>query len=342
MKTVYSDKHHLHAPPKEFLAGELVDNFEKPQRAEFVLEAVKERNFGEIIEPSEFPIEHILKIHTKDYIDFLMNGFDEWSKIYSSNAFATAFNIQHGCKGPPKAIEGKLGYYLADTSLSLTETSWEALKVSTDIALTAQKLMLNGEKTAFALCRPPGHHASASFGAGYCFLNNVAIATQYALDNGAKRIAILDIDYHHGNGTQDIFYSRDDVLFLSIHGDPNEEFPYFLGHADEKGNGLGLGYNYNYPLPMKSDWKEYKKALESAINEIHTYKPDQIIVSLGVDTYKDDPISQFLLENKNYFEIGSMIKEINIPTLFIMEGGYAVQEIGINVANVLEGFTKSI
>jgi acetoin utilization deacetylase AcuC-like enzyme len=338
MKTVYSDKHHLHAPAKEFLAGELVDNFEKPSRAEFVLAAIKERNLGDIIQPQDFPIDHILKIHTQDYVDFLMNGFDEWSKLYSSNAFASAFNIQHNCTRPPKTIEGKLGYYLADTSLGLTKTSWDAIKTSVDVVLTAQNLILSGEQTAFALCRPPGHHATASIGAGYCFLNNVAIAAQYALDKGAKRVVILDVDYHHGNGTQDIFYSRDDVFFLSIHGDPSIEYPFFLGYEDEVGDGKGIGFNKNYPLPFGSKWNKYSEALSNALDKIKKYNPDQIIISLGVDTYMEDPISQFKLESNDFKKMGALIREVNIPTLFVLEGGYAVKEIGINVANTLEGF----
>ncbi|VFT17524.1 acetylpolyamine aminohydrolase [Pseudomonas aeruginosa] len=173
---------------------------------------------------------------------------------------------------------------------------------------------------------------------GYCFFNNAAIAAQAFLDRGAGRVAILDVDYHHGNGTQDIFYDRADVLFTSIHGDPRFEYPYFLGYADEKGNGVGTGYNFNYPLAAGSDWATWSQALQAAIRQIQAYAADVLIVSLGVDTFKEDPISQFRLDSPDYLRMGEAIGKLGLATLFVMEGGYAVEEIGINAVNVLQGF----
>ena len=173
---------------------------------------------------------------------------------------------------------------------------------------------------------------------GYCYLNNAAIAAQAMLDQGAKRVAILDVDYHHGNGTQDIFYDRGDVLFTSIHGHPSHEYPYFLGFADEKGQGVGAGCNFNYPLQAGSDWATWGLALQDACRQIAEYAPDALIVSLGVDTFKDDPISQFKLASPDYLRMGEVIGRLGLQTLFVMEGGYAVEEIGINAVNVLQGF----
>jgi acetoin utilization deacetylase AcuC-like enzyme len=176
---------------------------------------------------------------------------------------------------------------------------------------------------------------------GYCYLNNVAIAAQAFLDQGCKKIAILDVDYHHGNGTQSIFYARSDVLFTSIHGHPEAEFPFFLGYADEHGEGEGAGFNFNYPLPAGSGWQAWSAALEQACAEIECYAADIIVVSLGVDTFKDDPISQFKLDSPDYLTMGARIARLGKPTLFVMEGGYAVEEIGINAVNVLEGFEEA-
>ncbi|MDD2704866.1 MAG: histone deacetylase family protein, partial [Acidocella sp.] len=211
-------------------------------------------------------------------------------------------------------------------------------KASVVVALTGAKLPRDGERAVFSLCRPPGHHAGADQLGGYCFLNNAAIAVQKLLDDGAKRVAVLDVDYHHGNGTQHIFYNRDDVLFVSLHGHPDEEFPYLLGYEDETGAGAGAGYNVNYPLRWGTQWPEYEAALETGIKRIADYAPDALVISLGVDTYKNDPISHFQLEHEHFTKIGAHIAELGLPTLFVMEGGYAVAEIGINAVNVLTGF----
>ncbi|MCK1787164.1 histone deacetylase family protein, partial [Pseudomonas sp. TNT11] len=199
-----------------------------------------------------------------------------------------------------------------------------------------------GAHSAFALCRPPGHHAAGDLMGGYCYLNNAAIAAQAFLDQGQRKVAILDVDYHHGNGTQSIFYARNDVLFTSIHGHPEAEFPFFLGYADERGEGAGEGFNFNYPLPAGSDWPHWSAALDEACTEIERYAADIVVVSLGVDTFKDDPISQFKLDSPDYLAMGARIARLGKPTLFVMEGGYAVAEIGINAVNVLEGFEGSI
>lgn len=339
MKTIYTEKHALHAPAKEFSLGILGDPFEKPDRARVVYGAVKQRNFGAFLEPKEFPHSAFLSVHDAGYVDFLQNGYAQWmAEGYTGDAFASAFNVQHAGARPPQCIDGKFGYYMSGCTFALTKTSWEAIESSAFVALTAQKLISDGEESAFALCRPPGHHATAKCASGYCFLNNAAIATQAFLNDGAKRVAILDVDYHHGDGTQDIFYARDDVMFASLHADPAVDYPYFRGYADEMGQGRGLGFNLNYPLPFGTDYAAYALALQDAVRKIGAYAPDALVVSLGVDTFENDPISRFLLKSADYFKIGAQIASLKKPTLFVLEGGYAVEEIGINVANVLEGF----
>jgi acetoin utilization deacetylase AcuC-like enzyme len=195
-----------------------------------------------------------------------------------------------------------------------------------------------GDRSAYALCRPPGHHAGRAVFGGYCFLNNAALAAQHLLDDGARRVAVLDIDYHHGNGTQDIFYRRADVLFASIHADPRTEYPFYLGHADETGDGAGEGFNLNLPLAAGATSAQWFAALETACIRIAGFGADALVVSLGVDTFAGDPLSRFALQSADFLRIGERIAHLGLPTAFVFEGGYSVAEIGINVVNVLEGF----
>jgi acetoin utilization deacetylase AcuC-like enzyme len=240
----------------------------------------------------------------------------------------------------PKDLDGRLGFYSFDCGTPITATSWQAIKASADVALTGAGLISGGARAAFALCRPPGHHAGSDHFGGYCFLNNAALAAQKLRDDGAKRVAILDVDYHHGNGTQQIFYRRGDVLVVNIHADPDQEYPYFLGFADEAGAGAGEGFNVNMPLPWGTEWPAWAEALEAGLKRILAFGADAIVVSLGVDTYKNDPISKFRLDHDDFTAMGGMIARANIPTLFVMEGGYAVAEIGVNAVNVLTGFNE--
>ena len=173
---------------------------------------------------------------------------------------------------------------------------------------------------------------------GYCYINNAAVAAQRFLDLGAKRVSVLDVDYHHGNGTQEIFYSRADVQVINFHADPMQEYPYFLGHKDETGTGAGDGFNINYPMPFGTEFETWYAALEDGCNKLAAYKPDIVVVSLGVDTFEKDPISRFKLRSEHYPLIGARIAKLGLPTLFVMEGGYAVAEIGVNAVGVLTGF----
>lgn len=199
-----------------------------------------------------------------------------------------------------------------------------------------------GEHAAFSLCRPPGHHAAIDMYGGYCFINNAAAAAQHLLDKGAIRVAIVDVDFHHGNGTQDIFYTRDDVLFVSLHGDPMDAFPHFLGHAEETGKGSGEGYNHNYPMKPGTQFSEWRGALTDGLGKVVQYKPDALVISLGVDTFENDPISFFKLKSDDFTTYGGDIAKLGLPTLFVMEGGYDIGEIGVNTVNVLQGFEAAI
>ncbi|MCY1329194.1 Acetylpolyamine amidohydrolase 2 [compost metagenome] len=339
MLTIYSDDHRLHHGQHELIDGQFTPCYEKPSRADMVLDRVKAVNLGDIQTPRDFGLEPILRVHSEGFVRFLQHAWRDWLATgRTHDMLPIAWPTRRLRQKEPDCIDGRLGYYSFDAGAPITAGTWQAITSSVNVALTGLAELSRGAGPVFSLCRPPGHHASADYMGGYCFFNNAAIAAQAALDQGAGRVAILDVDYHHGNGTQDIFYDRADVLFTSIHGDPRFEYPYFLGYADEKGLGVGEGYNFNYPLASGSDWSVWSLALQAAIRQIRAYAPDLLIVSLGVDTFKEDPISQFKLDSPDYLRMGEHIAALGLPTLFVMEGGYAVEEIGINAVNVLQGF----
>jgi acetoin utilization deacetylase AcuC-like enzyme len=339
MKTVYSEDHRQHFPQGELSGGEFVTPFERPSRVEYILRRLKARGFEAPIGPDKLAMGPVRKIHDKGFLKFLETAWDEWQKAgFRGEIIPTGFPMRRMQQRVPRNIDGKAGYYTLATETAITAGTWAAAKSSAAVALTAQKLVAGGDSSAFALCRPPGHHAATDMYGGYCFLNNASIAAQAFLGQGASRVAILDVDVHHGNGTQDIFYRRKDVLFLSLHGQPEDAYPYFLGYADETGEGDGEGFNVNYPMAPGTKYEKWGKALEDACKKVKRYGPDALVVSLGVDTFKKDPISFFKLDSEDFTTYGARIAKLKLPTLFVMEGGYAVEEIGINTVNVLEGF----
>jgi acetoin utilization deacetylase AcuC-like enzyme len=342
MKTVYSPRHLGHCDHVELSEGRLVPAFEKPERAEMIRAAVEERGIGLLVPPTAHGLEPLKAVHHADYVDFLGKAWDLWLAEGRDRPALPSFWRAPGMRlREPASIDGKLGHFSFDAGCCLVSGSWDAIAASADVALTGAGLLADGERAAFALCRPPGHHAHKGAMGGYCYVNNAAVAAQSLLDLGAARVAVLDVDYHHGNGTQSIFYERRDVLVCSIHADPAQEYPYFLGYEDERGAGDGEGFNANYPLPWGSGFADWSAALGEACRRVAGFGPDMVLVSLGVDTYRDDPISQFRLDTPDYLSIGARIAQLRKPTLFVMEGGYAVDAIGVNVANTLQGFLEA-
>ncbi|TRX72805.1 histone deacetylase family protein [Pseudomonas mangiferae] len=339
MLTIYSDDHRLHHGQHELIGGHFMPCFEKPSRADMVLERLRAVNLGDVRGPDEHGREPLRRVHTDGFLNFLEHAWADWQATgRDHDMLPIAWPVRRLRQVEPDDIDGRLGYYSLDAGAPITAGTWRAITASANVALSGQAELAKGARGVFSLCRPPGHHAASDYIGGYCYLNNAAIAAQAMLDQGARRVAILDVDYHHGNGTQDIFYDRPDVLFTSIHGDPRFEYPYFLGHADEKGQGPGEGFNRNYPLASGSDWSVWGQALADACRLIAGYGADALVVSLGVDTFKEDPISQFKLDSPDYLRMGEVIAGLGLQTLFVMEGGYAVEEIGINAVNVLQGF----
>ncbi len=342
MKIVYSEDHRLHFPQGEIFGGELVTPFERPSRMEYVLRELKARKMTDFASPAALDMKPVHQVHDAGYLEFLENAWGMWMAAGYRGEITPACIPTRGLRQrKPKAIDGLVGYYIHSVETMITAGTWDAARASASVAQTAQKLVTGGGHAAFALCRPPGHHAHSDLYGGYCFLNNAAIAAQGFLDAGAKRVAILDVDVHHGNGTQDIFYRRDDVLFLSIHGEPEHTYPHFLGYVDEVGEGKGEGFNVNYPIAPGGKFDVWGAALGDACKRIKAYAPDVLVVSLGVDTFKDDPISPLKLESQDFITYGGVIAKLKLPTLIVMEGGYAIDAIGINTVNVLEGFENA-
>jgi acetoin utilization deacetylase AcuC-like enzyme len=343
VKTVYSDSHRAHHIELEHSGNAFIPCYELPARADDVLARVRSADLGPVLSPNDHGRAPLTAIHAHDYVEFLERAWDDWLAAgHTGDAFSGCTPMADMNARVPASIQGRLGYYSFDSSAPITSGTWRAAYDAAQCALTGAELLAQGEASAFALCRPPGHHASTAYFGGYCYLNNAAIAAQALLDRGRSRVAILDVDYHHGNGTQSIFYARSDVLFASIHGDPRHEYPYFSGYTDETGSGAGQGYTCNYPLPLGSGPERWFAALGEACARIRDYRPDALVVSLGVDTFERDPISSFKLRSADYLEFGRAIRALGTPTLFALEGGYALDAIGVNVTNALVGFQSGV
>lgn len=340
MKIFHNPDHIYHAPAQELHRGAFVPSHEGPHRMDMLLSGLAKHGYGKLNAPHIDASDAITTVHSQRYVHFLQSAWQEWQDAgYSGDVLPMSYPYNKRRAHPPVDIDGKAGYYAASADCVLTETSWHGIKSGADCALSAADYVHHNGGAALALTRPPGHHAGAEYMAGYCYLNYAAISAQYMRDQGVSKVAILDVDFHHGNGTQDIFYARDDIFFASLHGEPDHHFPYFWGHADEVGSGAGEGFNANYPLPAGTQYTAWKEALKSALKRITDFGADALIVSLGVDTFENDPISSFKLKTPDYADYGREIAALELPTLMIMEGGYGVPEIGDNLAGVLDGFS---
>jgi acetoin utilization deacetylase AcuC-like enzyme len=332
MIIVFDPRQRAHAPALELMNGAFVPFAETVARADAILAAIG---------PAQAPVDHkeapLRAVHDEAYLAFLWAAHQDWRAAgRAGDASGYAWPVVRRRPLDLDRIDAKLGAYSFDASSPIAAGTWEGAYWSAQSALTALDHVLAGERAAFALCRPPGHHAGRDYLGGYCYLNNAAIAASAAAAIG-KTVAILDIDYHHGNGTQDIFYARRDILFVSIHADPRTDYPYYWGHADETGEGEGEGATLNLPLPRGTDLAAYLPALDTALARIADFAPDLLVVSYGADTFAGDPISHFALETMDYRVIAARIASLGVPSLVVMEGGYAVDALGANVAHFLSG-----
>ena len=345
MITFFNPQHALHQGRLEMFRGQLVPCFEVPARVDHVLAELQRRQLGPILAPEPFENSALTSIHSARYLDFLAHAWAEWVALDATNAARDALPSVWPVRTLrsdvlPANFAARMGLFSMDAGTPLMSGTWAAARAGADCALSAAKAVAGGARAAFALTRPPGHHAGADFFGGYCFLNNAALAAQSLRDQGFERVAVLDVDYHHGNGTQAIFYERADVFFTSIHGDPHTEYPFYLGYADETGAGAGLGCNMNLPLPRGTGFVAWRDALSQALKGIATFGAQALVVSLGLDTFAGDPVAGFYLQSDDYGCVGADIATAGLPTVFVFEGGYAVAEVGVNACNVLQGFVS--
>ncbi len=350
MKIFLSAEHALHNPPFELLDGKPTPYFEMPRRVEIILAALTRAGFADHVAAPSATVADLTAVHTPDYLDYLANAYDRWRAAgLNEPVFPSAWPLP-GLRLRRDCPQAAAGSYTFDLSAPIVAGTFSAARSAAGAALAGAEALVQGERGGYALCRPPGHHAAAAMAGGYCYLNNAALAADRLARSSASAaatwslrapaVAVLDIDYHHGNGTQSIFYERSDVLTISLHADPAREYPYYLGYADERGAGAGEGYNVNLPLPAGIDDAGYLKALEQALQIIADYGPRYLVVSAGFDTFVADPLGDFALTTAAYQAIGAAIAQLDLPTLFVQEGGYAIDDLGNNLVALLRGWLQ--
>lgn len=335
---VYHSPDHARHFPKTFIArGQVVESPERPERAEVLLRALTAAGH-EIARPSRHGLSPVEAVHDAGYLDFLRSGYAAWRALPGASAEVVP-NIHPGrnmAHATPHPV-ARAGWYQADTACPIGEGTWEGALAAVDCALSSTDAVLAGARVAYGLCRPPGHHAFADQAGGFCFLNNIAIAADVAA-RARGRVAVLDVDVHHGNGTQGIFWRRPDVLFVSLHADPSAYYPFFAGYADETGEGAGAGATFNLPLPHGSGDDAYLAALARALGRIRAYGPAVLLVSLGLDASADDPLGALKITTEGFRRIADGIASLALPTVLIQEGGYLSSSLGANAAAFLSAF----
>jgi len=337
MKAIFDDRQ-WHHDPKHFMAnGKVLPSPEQPERIAR-LRIGAEAAGCDFIAPTDAGLGPIAALHSPEYVTFLKNIYTRWQRIEGAGEEVIP-NIHPANRSDnyPKSAVGQAGYHQVDTACPIGKGTWEAAYWSAQSAVTGADLLAEGERAGYALCRPPGHHAYGDLAGGFCFLNNAGIAAERLRTRGL-RAAILDVDVHHGNGTQGIFYDRDDVLTLSIHADPARFYPFFWGHAEERGAGRGIGYNLNLPLARGTGDEAYLKVLDSALERITAFGADVVVVALGLDAYEGDPFKGLAITTQGFARIGAAIAGLGLPTLFVQEGGYLCDELGENLTAALTGF----
>lgn len=331
----FDPRQRLHAPLRELHNGEWIAYNEVPARATFIAQ-----HFSSIAEPEDHGMSPLLRVHDRDYLEFLRTAHEDWVAAgRAGDVIGYSFPVVQRRPLSLTRIDAKAGQYAFDAATPVTAHTWTSAYWSAQTALSATTFAArSGKGAAFGLCRPPGHHAGRNYMGGYCYLNNAAIAARHAQDLGFRRVAVLDIDYHHGNGTQDIFYGDQNVLFVSVHGDPQRDYPFFWGHADERGEGSASGSTLNFPLPHGTKIDKYRETLALALRSIETWKADFLVLSFGADTFEDDPISNFSIRREDFPVLSRDIAGVGLPTVILMEGGYNVAALGENVAAFIRGF----
>jgi acetoin utilization deacetylase AcuC-like enzyme len=341
MKAFYAEDQKRHDPRAFLSSGAPQPNPEKPERVERLLGGARAAGLS-IERPQSYGLGPIAAIHTPEYLDFLEHIYVRWRRIdgASEEVIPNIHPIARGGSYPASAV-GQAGYHMADTACPISAETFGSACWSAWSAVAAAEAVLADERAAYALCRPPGHHAFADVAGGFCFLNNSAIAAE-RLRASAARVAILDVDLHHGNGTQGIFYARGDVLTVSVHADPERFYPFFWGYANERGEGPGLGYNLNLPLPRKSRDDVFLEAVEAGLKRIRSFAPEALVVALGLDAFEGDPFGGLSVTTPGFARIAEAIAALKLPTVIVQEGGYLCDALSDNLTSFLTGYAARI
>ncbi len=340
MIAVFDETQRLHAPRDFIVSGKPQPIPERPERIDMLMDGVC-RLGGPVVAPPAIALDTIALIHDRRYLRFMETLWERWKRLPDAGETPLANVFALGRAGLPPAsypdsVVGQCGWHLGDGSCPVTADTWHSALASAATAAHGADLMLRGEPLVYALCRPPGHHAAADMAAGFCYINNTAVAAEI-LTRAGKRTAILDIDVHHGNGTEAIFYDRADVLTVSIHAHPKRFYPFFWGYEGERGRGAGEGFNLNLPLERGTTFKPYGAALEQALRRVSDFAPDILVLAAGLDIAVDDPFKGFAIETADFAAIGRMIAALQLPVLVVQEGGYPSPSLGANLASLLEG-----
>lgn len=359
---VFNDKTLRHKPVFDIYNGIQSPSFDTPERATAIIGALsnlKATEHIEITEPREFDMPFIYHVHDQEYVDHLRRTSERVAEtppvlvaeivdpltretiIKEYPAFTYPSVFPHGSNPRSSNRVADRGLYSFDMSTPVMGDTYELALNAAFTSLTGAEMLIQGNELVYALCRPPGHHAEKARMGGYCYLNNASIAAKYLTDKTHERVGIVDIDAHHGNGTQEIFYESPDVFYASIHGDPGQIPPYYSGYIDEKGKGLGSGYNLNIPLPVGSDNEVFLNALDTVLFQMRQFSPRYLIISLGFDGYKEDPLKIFKLTTEGYAEAARRIGSLGSLTLSVQEGGYAIADLGRNIATYLKSLKNS-
>lgn len=340
MIVFHSPAQALHAPDRYAIGRDVMPARETPDRVDALLAALTTAGH-EIVTPRDHGLAPLRTVHTDDYLDFLRTAHARWRELYPEGPRADwvvpyAYPNRH-MQARPASILGQVGHYLSSGTSPIGAGTWAAIAGAANAAVEATDTVLAGRMQAYALCRPPGHHAYADLGAGFCYVNNAAIAA-HRLGATLGKVAVLDIDVHHGNGTQGIFWSRDDVEFVSVHADPDWGYPFFAGRADEAGAGAGLGHTLNLPLALRSGDGPWLAAVDAGLARIGQAGVRGLVVSLGFDAFHKDPSALLSVTTAGFEAAGQRIGALDLPTMLVQEGGYAVAELGTNLAAFLRGF----
>jgi acetoin utilization deacetylase AcuC-like enzyme len=337
MITVFDEAQRAHDPQFFLSSGAAQPCPEKPARVDALLGAVRALG-GPVVQGPDAGLAPILRVHPQRYVTFLQTIHSRWSRIPGASAEVIP-NIHpaNRADGYPLSAVGQAGFHQTDTSCPISAETWGAAYASAQTAIHGADLVHRGARAVYALCRPPGHHAFAELAGGFCYLNNSAIAAQRLTDAG-RRVAILDVDLHHGNGTQGIFYDRADVLTVSIHAHPERYYPFFWGYPEERGAGVGLGANLNLCLERGTGDEGFMAALDKGMQAVVDFGADTLVLALGLDAFEGDPFAGLAVTTPGFGRIGRAVAALRLPTVIVQEGGYLCPELGENLEAVLRGF----